>query len=67
MIVDDNKSQGHPRPPRGLPATAPPGFIRREGRSFILVGAEKLGRLVGLRRDHASNSAGNGETDEIFR
>jgi hypothetical protein len=46
MLVEDNKPRKQPRPARGFSATPPPGFIKYEGRSFILVGADRLARRI---------------------
>jgi hypothetical protein len=45
MITDDNKPRNKPRPARGFPEAAPPGFAIPGGRSFILVGADYVGRF----------------------
>jgi hypothetical protein len=49
MLIEDNKPQKEPRPPRGFSATAPPGFALPEGRSFILVAGDRIGRFVKRR------------------
>jgi hypothetical protein len=46
MLIEDNKPRKEPRPPRGFSATAPPGFALPEGRSFILVAGDRVGRFV---------------------
>jgi hypothetical protein len=46
MLIEDNKPRKQPRPPRGFSATAPPGFALPEGRSFILVAGDRIGRFV---------------------
>jgi hypothetical protein len=50
MSASDNSFQPKARPPRGYPADEPPGFAIPEATSPILVGAEKLGRLLRIRR-----------------
>jgi hypothetical protein len=49
MLIEDNKPRKRPRPPRGFSATAPPGFALPEGRSFILVAGDRIGRFAKRR------------------
>ena len=46
MIIDDKKPRSERRAPDGFSEEPPPGFIITEGRSFILVGADHVGRFV---------------------
>jgi hypothetical protein len=45
MITEPPKNRLRPRPPRGFPAEAPPGFAMGEGRGFILVWADRMREL----------------------
>jgi hypothetical protein len=44
MITDD-RERVDGAPPRDFSATPPPGFLESEGRSFVLVGADRVARL----------------------
>ncbi len=48
MLSEDPTLQPKPRPPRGFSETAPPGFVRLEGRSLVLIVVERIGRLTHL-------------------
>jgi hypothetical protein len=54
MLSEDPRLHPKPRPPRGFSDTAPPGFVRLEGRGFPLVAAEYLGRLTHLTQARES-------------
>lgn len=46
MPTGSDQFVGEPRPQRGFPAEAPPGFFMSEGRSFILVYGERLASAI---------------------
>ncbi len=48
MLSEDPTHLPKPRPPRGFSETAPPGFVRLEGRSIVLIAVERLGRVTHL-------------------
>jgi hypothetical protein len=48
MLSEDPRLYPKPRPPRGFSDTAPPGFVRLEGRSVVLIAVERIGRVTHL-------------------
>ena len=46
MLTDSDQTPRKPRPPHGFSPTAPPGFVKLEGRSFILVAADRIGEIA---------------------
>jgi hypothetical protein len=46
MIIDDKTPQRKPRPPRGFPEEPPPGFFLTEGKSILVIAAERIGQFL---------------------
>jgi hypothetical protein len=59
MITDPPPDdRPRPRPPHGLPATPPPGFIRLEGKAAILVYSDRAREWLRKRVRRRDGDAG---------